>query len=421
MKRLALFIFFISSVLHATAQNVGIGTDVPLYKLHVATSTGGGLILQNTSPHTPGLRTEMRMASATIGIGAINTVATGSNYGDLRFLTGINSSLQDRVTIRHNGAVGINTISPTAMLEVNGTGGFVDGAIKINGSQNASHFYYGTNEDTYIRGGKANSLVVISDHAGNVGIGSSTNVNSKLTVTTPYGVSGIEHTNGDMRLLSFAGLNTNNAYFGTFTNHALYIVSNNIIGCSFYRGMFAAGSDNLAAFPIHVYQNFGNAFAISNFEVTRTWDWSHGNSGPTPILLYSYNGAFKSAIRSDDGSYYTISDRTTKKDITGMETVLSKVMQLKPSHYVMKGATSSRIGFVSQEVEPIFPELVTPLEAEADSNGHRKPTVLAINYSGFSVIAIKAIQEQQQQIDQLKLEIDRLKSLEQRIIALEKK
>lgn len=49
------------------------------------------------------------------------------------------------------------------MLEVNGTGGLADGAIKINGTTHASHFYYGFNEDTYIRSGKDNSLVVISD------------------------------------------------------------------------------------------------------------------------------------------------------------------------------------------------------------------------------------------------------------------
>ncbi len=43
----------------------------------------------------------------------------------------------------------------------------------IKGTSYLSHFYYGDNEDTYIRGGKAGSHVLINDIAGqgNVGVG----------------------------------------------------------------------------------------------------------------------------------------------------------------------------------------------------------------------------------------------------------
>lgn len=53
-------------------------------------------------------------------------------------------------------------------------------------------------------------------------------------------------------------------------------------------------------------------------------------------------------------------------------------------------------GFLAQEVQKIFPEFVSEKEG-----GY-----LGIAYSNFGVIAIKAIQEQQQEIDELKKQIE---------------
>ncbi len=89
-----------------------------------------------------------------------------------------------------------------------------------------------------------------------------------------------------------------------------------------------------------------------------------------------------------------------------MSGLLSKVLQLRPSTYVYNGFTETSQGFIAQEVQDVFPNLVCEVD------GH-----LAVNYTAFSTIAIQAIKEQQETIESLN---DQVQSLESRLTALEK-
>lgn len=71
--------------------------------------------------------------------------------------TGTNIVGLERLVINNLGNVGIGTSSPASRLDIQGT-------------TNLSHFYFGSNEDTYIRGGKATSNVIIGDVGNNIGI-----------------------------------------------------------------------------------------------------------------------------------------------------------------------------------------------------------------------------------------------------------
>ena len=71
------------------------------------------------------------------------------------------------------------------------------------------------------------------------------------------------------------------------------------------------------------------------------------------------------------------------------------------------------IGFIAQEVQKYFPELVYQEYEEG---------YLSLHYPDFGIIAIKAIQEQQiqienqqEEIEQLKEETKKIKDLEQQI------
>ena len=61
--------------------------------------------------------------------------------------------------------------------------------------------------------------------------------------------------------------------------------------------------------------------------------------------------------------------------------------------------------FITQEVIPLFPQLIGdfkhPTKGTTDNNIYH-----SINYAGFSVIAIKGIQEQQLQIESQQQTID---------------
>ena len=136
------------------------------------------------------------------------------------------------------------------------------------------------------------------------------------------------------------------------------------------------------------------------------YNWSIDN---TQSLSFQYNGTLKAYITPVDGAYIQMSDARLKKDIVQMGSVLDKVIALKPRNYKYisnensKDANKISIGFIAQEVMPLFPNLVSDFNGGGkDSKG--KTVYHGVNYADFSVIAIKAIQEQQEQIETLKAE-----------------
>ncbi len=104
---------------------------------------------------------------------------------------------------------------------------------------------------------------------------------------------------------------------------------------------------------------------------------------------------------SDGANYKTFSDVRLKSNIENVESVLSRVLQLRATNYNFKEVKSTHktMGFIAQEVEKLFPDLVTEKE------GYK-----TLSYATFSVLAIKAIQEQQQIIDQLVARIEALEN-----------
>lgn len=76
---------------------------------------------------------------------------------------------------------------------------FQNGEFRISGSVNFSHFYFGSNEDTYIRGGKNNSYVYMADQNTGVVIGAGGPfIGYKLTVQGATYNNGNLFTNGNL-------------------------------------------------------------------------------------------------------------------------------------------------------------------------------------------------------------------------------
>jgi hypothetical protein len=140
-------------------------------------------------------------------------------------------------------------------------------------------------------------------------------------------------------------------------------------------------------------------------------------------LNFYSNGSLRANIDRVTGVYSALSDRTRKKNIVPMKSVLETVLKLPAYSYNYldsKDTDRRMLGFMAQDVQPFFPELVYQrYDREAT-----KP-VLTMDYSGLGVIAIKAIQEQQKQMDEMKKENNYLKekveSLMKRMELLEKK
>jgi hypothetical protein len=155
--------------------NVGIGTTSPSFALHVSSSTSGVIggfqssgtaaIVQVTAVYENKFRAgvssdnsefwyDSGYATTYIDNNYFSTGGSGNQYGDIRFRRKLDgTNLSTVVTIRGNdGNVGINTTTPSAKLQVKGSGA--------------------TSSTTAFRVENANasgSMVVLDD--GNVGIG----------------------------------------------------------------------------------------------------------------------------------------------------------------------------------------------------------------------------------------------------------
>ncbi len=144
---------------------------------------------------------------------------------------------------------------------------------------------------------------------------------------------------------------------------------------------------------------------------------ANGNDWEQVILasnlsLY-FNGAFRGSFSSTNGVYSAVSDERLKSNIQGMSAVLPKIDQLKPVTYQFKNTNDQNVygGFIAQEVQKVFPSLVTH-----NVNPERSLDIYSLDYSGFGVIAIKGIQELQQTIQEQQQKIT---TLEDRIAKLE--
>jgi Chaperone of endosialidase len=166
-------------------------------------------------------------------------------------------------------------------------------------------------------------------------------------------------------------------------------------------------------------------------------DWEHyvsGFNGTTftqgDMMLYFNGGGTGPPIGAFDhtsGAYKSISDERMKTNIKPLSTMLDKINQLEPVTYNFKNSKNPLVsmGFIAQKVEKIFPSLVSHYTDTA-----RGTDVNLMDYTGFSVIAIKAIQELQQvvstkdaKIDAQQKEIDDIKlmmlQLQQSVAALQ--
>ncbi|MEZ4773344.1 MAG: tail fiber domain-containing protein [Bacteroidia bacterium] len=151
----------------------------------------------------------------------------------------------------------------------------------------------------------------------------------------------------------------------------------------------------------------GAGIRLEEGTTTNLWQVWSGAS----LLRFAYNGTQVGYIDNATGAYTQTSDFRYKSEISPMEDVLSGVRQLRPVEYYYnhhKEGFKAK-GFIAQEVGEVFPELVS------HSPGSDK---LALAYSNFSVLAIKAIQEQQEIIDSQQSQIDELKAQVEELMEL---
>ncbi|MFN0176795.1 MAG: tail fiber domain-containing protein [Saprospiraceae bacterium] len=203
---------------------------------------------------------------------------------------------------------------------------------------------------------------------------------------------------------------------GLLPNNKNAVIAN---GTNGYVGIGAVNATNAS---LRVLQKEGGIL-LHNEANGNFWEFSASPANGSLQLFNSTLGGGVPAGTFTPAGVYLPSDRRLKTDIEAISTgILTKMMQLKPVSYRYKAeATDAKhtLGFLAQDVLSVFPELVGQ---STDRNG--KNGFLSINYGGFGVLAVKAIQEQQTEIEGLKKENAELRSktesLEARLLRLEK-
>jgi hypothetical protein len=130
---------------------------------------------------------------------------------------------------------------------------------------------------------------------------------------------------------------------------------------------------------------------------TDNWKVYHSGSH----LSFAENGVRRAYVEAGTGNYVITSDKRLKRNIESMDDILLKVNDLDIFTYLYKDqqtGSSRSAGFMAQEVKTIFPDAV-----KMNEEGF-----YGINYDYFTVLAVKAIQEQQQIIESQEKRLEKL-------------
>ena len=339
------------------AGNVGIGTTSPSEMLHVTGDirVDTDLILQPTKI------LYLDGGNDTY----INEVAANT--------IGINTAGAERMRIESDGKVGIGTTSPSKKLEV-------DGNVKFG---NVGKIETGTNtfkaSDTGSNGFLLRSAV---SSAANPSISDVDDTNTGMFFaaadTLGFTTGGAEKVRLDSSGYLFIGQTTRTA---SVTNGGVYIAGDVNVGSTNYYAQMYLQHDSAVNHGIVIDElSTGGSGIAMGFR-----------SGSTVVGTIT--------VTSSATTYNTSSDARLK-DVTGKARGLEVISKLNPVAYNWKDSGQTDEGLIAQEVMEIVPNAVSGSEED----------YYQMDYSKLVTPLIKAVQEQQKQIEALQSEINELKN-----------
>jgi hypothetical protein len=384
--------------LTAAASNTNPTTRLTIASTGAATFSSSVTATSGVFTQSAGLSFQALQTSATNSLTALirQTGAGGNGNQDIGLVVDIQGANdQDRIAnfryfdgtnynsrfvVQRGGNVGIGTSSPTdsiigsgTFLDIAGTGG---GALKLHFTNATAYgefsFYKGSN-GSYI------------DSAG-----AATLANNDLIFRTGGTVSNYGVTER-MRITSGGALclGVTSAYGTNLLN-----VNGGIYATSSVAAVVAADLDMM------VFQNTGATYSKACLVASMTATGGTGSyffygqqSTSTAAIKIFSNGN----IQNTNNSYGAISDARLKENIKDATPKLDDLMKVKVRNYNLKGESNKQLGVISQELEAIFPNMI-----EESTNMGENMKIKGVKYSVFVPMLIKAVQEQQQQINELK-------------------
>lgn len=145
--------------------------------------------------------------------------------------------------------------------------------------------------------------------------------------------------------------------------------------------------------------NLGNHRATENIKLSVFAISNDGADGKGVTFDTQGNASFGQDL-TVNGNLYTPSDRRLKTNIETLGNVLQKIDQLRGVRFEYKDqhkyAAGQKIGVIAQELQKIYPEMVTK----------GKDGFLKVDYTQLTGMLIQAVKEQEQKIDELQIRMN---------------
>jgi len=196
----------------------------------------------------------------------------------------------------------------------------------------------------------------------------------------------------------------NHLKFGTSNTEAMRIDADGLIG---------VGTPTPVR-NLHVVQDqfTGTVFA-GGLELEQSFNndrWTLYVSQTSSNLKLYFNDTDRGGFDDVTGNYSSVSDKRLKKNIESLDGMLDKIMLLNPTKYNFKTQADDEAksyGLIAQELEEVFPEVVT-INGD-DTNGNGISDLRMVSYTELVPVLIKGMQEQQEMIKELRAEVELLK------------
>jgi hypothetical protein len=461
IRRLPFFLFLLPVI--SFAQNVGINTNTPLRSLEIYGSLNQHVRVQTTN--TIGSQANLELLVGIPGTDDRDYKLT-NHVGVFKIMTGTDDFAtegNELWRINSLGDVGIGTTAPTSRLHIAGgqeASNAGDGHLMIGnksgvnivmdqneiiGRNNGNAYHISLQShggDTHIGDGGGHTY--IGAETGNLGIGTSS-PGSRLTIEHDefqialrnaqaglndwyIGASNTSWIAGDNQLLFSPSQSSDDAVLRMLdVTENGGVVAPVMIRSSATQTLLLDGNEiDTKSEPLYINHNseretyinptggrvgIGNDDPSTTLHVTTQDDEyalrlqrGSGVWDINPVPAFDYLGFVKGGwtlayVNGASGQWTTPSDRRLKENITEMPDAMQRIRNMKTYSYAYKldPSHSAQLGVIAQEIVEDFPELVRGTDGTH-----------TVAYSKLSVYILKALQEQQIEIDGLEQEINAL-------------
>jgi hypothetical protein len=412
--------------------NVGIGTSSPDAKFHVLGGNGDQAIFDASSGSRFTQATFRNNGTSKAAIWVDNTASLFELYGYSGMGMTFSTNGSERMRLDSSGNLGLG-VTPSAwnsggilqvknggVLAYGGTGflnfnAFFDGASKYITTAFAGRQDYDSASGAFkwnlAPSGTAGNAITFTqamtlDASGNLGIGT-TSPARKLHVAGGASVTYLQlsndasgNTNADGFQIyqdgtTVALINRENGYMSFDTNNTerMRIDSSG--------NLLVGTTSSFSRFTVKAQvNNYVEGLATVSSNSSNWWSILSTNSND---LYFGYNTGDKAYISSSTGAYTALSDQRLKKNISNISYGLNQILALRAVSYNMNDQADDApksLGFIAQEAMEVVPESVS--EMMGGMYGMSKESIIPV--------LVKAIQEQQTIINDLKARIETLES-----------